>query len=113
LVCCYRRSPRPSSSARFTNDIDICHDPGADNRERLARLLCGWHAYLRGVEPGLPFIMDSRQLGTTPVMTLITDRGAIDILDRVAGVGDYPDVVKASETVAIEELRFQVLTLEP
>jgi predicted nucleotidyltransferase len=33
-------------------------------------------------------------------------------MDRVAGVGDYPDVVKASETVAIEELRFQVLTLE-
>ena len=99
-------------SARFTNDIDICYDPAPDNRDRLARLLSGWNAYLRGVEPGLPFIMDSRQLSCTSVMTLITDRGAIDIMDRVAGVGDYPAVVKASEPVAIEELRFQVLTLD-
>lgn len=99
-------------SARFTNDIDICYDPAPDNLERLARLLGRWHAYLRGVEPGLPYVMDARQLRNTPVMTLTTDRGAIDIFDRVAGVGEYDQVRAASETAVIGEVRFRVLTLE-
>lgn len=98
-------------SARFTNDIDVCYDPTPDNRARLARVLTSWNAYLRGVEPGLPFVMDARQLATTPVMTLVTDRGAIDIFDRVAGVGDYGEVVSASEVAALGELRVQVLSL--
>jgi predicted nucleotidyltransferase len=99
-------------SARFTNDIDICYDHGPDNVERLARLLREWHAYLREVEPGLPFVLDARQLRTTPVMTLATDRGAIDIFDRVPGLGEWDQVRAASETAAIGEVRFRVLTLE-
>ena len=60
-------------SARFTNDIDICYDTASDNVERLVKLLAGWNAYLRGVEQGLPFVMDSKALRITPVMTLTTD----------------------------------------
>jgi predicted nucleotidyltransferase len=99
-------------SARLTNDIDICYDPAADNRESLARLLNGWNAYLREVEPGLPFVMDGRQLRTTPVMTLITDRGAVDIFDRVAGVGDYDKVLAASVPAVVGDTRFRVLSLD-
>lgn len=99
-------------SARFTNDIDICYDPAPANRERLARLLREWHAYLREVEPGLPFVMDAQQLRATPVMTLTTERGAIDIFDRVAGIGEYVQVRAASEAAEIGETRFRVLTLE-
>lgn len=99
-------------SARFTNDIDLCYDTASDNLERLVRLLTGWHAYLRGVERGLPFVMDARALRTTPIMTLTTDIGDIDLLDRVPGVGDYPDAVVASELVRIGAVEFRALTLE-
>ena len=99
-------------SARFTNDIDICYDTDPQNIARLVRLLLKWKAYLRGVEPGLPFILDERQFRITPVMTLITDKGAIDVLDTVPGVGDYGAAMEVSEPVKIGSIEFRSLTLD-
>lgn len=99
-------------SARFTNDIDLCYDTAPDNVERLVALLVKWKAYLRGVEPGLPFIMDARAFRITPVMTLTSEVGAIDVLDVVPGVGDYAAALKASEPVRIGGVEFRSLTLD-
>ena len=99
-------------SARFTNDIDFCYDIAPDNVDRLVALLTEWRAYLRGVEPGLPFILDARQFRTTPIMTLTTTMGAIDLLDRVAGVGDYAAAFAVSEVASVGTVEFRALTLE-
>ena len=99
-------------SARFTNDIDICYDIAPDNVARLARLLRRWKAYLRGVEPGLSFILDERAFRITPVMTLTTEKGAIDVLDVVPGVGDYDAVLRASDLVRLGTTEFRSLTLD-
>ena len=99
-------------SARLTNDIDICYDTSPDNVDRLVRLLTRWTAYLRGVERGLPFILDARAFRTTPIMTLTTTMGDIDVLDVVPGVGDYKAVVRQSEAVDIGDVEFRSLTLE-
>lgn len=99
-------------SSRFTNDIDICYDTDPENVTRLVRLLLKWKAYLRGVEPGLPFILDERQFRITPVMTLTTEKGAIDVLDTVPGVGDYGAALKVSEPVKIGSIEFRSLTLD-
>lgn len=99
-------------SARFTNDIDLCYDTAADNVERLVALLTEWRAYLRGVELGLPFILDARTFRTTPVMTLTTTMGAIDLLDQVPGVGDFATALGTSEQVRIGTTEFSALTLE-
>ncbi len=99
-------------SARFTNDIDICYDSATDNVHRLVALLVEWHAYLRGVEPGLPFVLDQRAFRTTPVMTLTTTMGAIDVLDMVPGVGRYSDALAVSELVRIGPTTFRALTLD-
>jgi predicted nucleotidyltransferase len=99
-------------SARFTNDIDLCYDTVPDNVERLATWLARQRAYLRGVERGLPFVMDARALRTTPVMTLTTDMGDIDVLDRVPGVGDYAAAQQASEAVDIGTVEFRSLNLD-
>ena len=99
-------------SARFTNDIDLCYDTAADNVDRLIILLVEWNAYLRGVEPGLPFILDARTFRTTPFMTLTTTMGAIDLLDHVPGVGDYAKALAASETGSVGAVEFRTLTLE-
>lgn len=98
-------------SVRLTNDIDICYDTEHDNIAALVAVLQRWHAYLRGVERGLPFVLDVRAVQTSPVMTLTTDAGDIDILDRVPGVGAYRDVHQASELVTIGRTRFRSLTL--
>ena len=38
---------------------------------------------------------------TTPLLTLTSTMGAIDVLDHVPGVGDYADALKGSETVRV------------
>lgn len=99
-------------SARITNDVDICYDPTPDNRERLAARLAAWHAYMRGVEPGLPFWMDARTLRDVPVLTLITDEGDLDVMDLVAGVGTYEKVLAASEPATLEGVGVRAITLD-
>jgi len=99
-------------SARFTNDIDICYDTASDNIDLLVALLTEWNAYLRGVEPGLPFILDARTFRTTPLLTLTSSIGAIDLLDFIPGVGTYRDALAKSEVVQIGVTEFRALTLE-
>ncbi|MGH7664247.1 MAG: hypothetical protein ACRENI_08140 [Gemmatimonadaceae bacterium] len=98
-------------SARLTNDLDICYDTAPDSVDGLVALLRSWHAYLRGVERGLPFILDVQALRTTPVMTLTTDVGDIDIMDLVAGVGNHARARASSEAATIGTTEFRVLTL--
>jgi hypothetical protein len=99
-------------SSRVTNDLDICYD-AADrgNVGVLATLLAQWEAYPRGVEQNLPFIMDERTLRGAPVMTLTTTEGDIDVMDRVAGVGEYNVVRKHSERISALGVSFRVLDL--
>ena len=99
-------------SSRVTNDLDVCYDAGDPrNVERLASLLAKWQAYPRGVERGLPFIMDERTLRGAPVMTLTTTEGDLDVMDRVAGVGDYDAVRKHSQRISALGVSFRVLDL--
>ena len=98
-------------SSRVTNDLDICYDTDIANVEALASLLAKWQAYPRGVEEGLPFIMDGRTLRSAPVMTLTTREGDIDVLDQIAGVGRYDIVRRHSEKITALGVSFRVLDL--
>jgi len=99
-------------SARITLDLDICYDPDSGNAARLTALLAEWQAYLRGADPGLPWVLDARTLRDTPVLTLMTSLGALDIMDRIAGVGEYPRVRSASERADIGGVATHVITLD-
>jgi hypothetical protein len=57
---------RAHGSPHITEDLDTCYEPGPASVRDLARLLHGWNAYLRGVDPGLPFLMDERTFRETP-----------------------------------------------
>ncbi len=100
-------------SSRVTNDLDICYDDagGKDNLAALSSLLAEWKAYPRGVEAGLPFILDERTLHGAPVLTLTTTEGDFDAMDRIAGVGDYDAVSKHSEKISALGVTFRVLDL--
>jgi hypothetical protein len=98
-------------SRRVTDDLDICYDNGEKNISALAATLIEWHAYPRGIERGLPFFMDARQFRTTPIMTLTTREGFIDVLDVVKGVGEYSQCRKRSSPVEAFGIRFRVLDL--
>jgi hypothetical protein len=95
-----------------TNDLDICYDTGRENLARLARVLVKWKAYPRGWEPDLHFVADARTLRTTPVMTLRTAEGDLDLLDRVEGVGDFRGTFESSEEIIAFGIRFRAMTLD-
>lgn len=48
--------------------------------EPLGQQLRDWGAYPRGIEPGLPFIMDAATLRAVPHLALTTSKGDIDVL---------------------------------
>jgi len=99
-------------ATRVTNDLDICYDAtDQKNLIALGTLLAEWQAYPRGVEAGLPFIMDARTLRGAPILTLTTVEGDIDVMDRIAGVGDYTAVRKRSEKIEALGVRFRVIDL--
>ena len=98
-------------SRRVTDDVDICYDTSKNNLEQLAKLLLDWKAYPRGIEEGLPFIMDVRQFRITPIMTLTTREGFINLLDVVKGVGSFAECRERSISVEAFDVRFRVLDL--
>jgi hypothetical protein len=98
-------------SRRVTDDLDICYEQGKANVSRLATLLSQWDAYPRGIEGGLPSFMDERQFRVTPIMTLTTREGFIDVLDVVKGVGDYTKCRQRSAAIESFGIRFRVLDL--
>ena len=101
-------------SARDTNDLDICYDPAPDNTTKLVKLLNRWNARLRvpdGSGARLPFTIDARTFRDSPVMTLETDLGRIDLMDQVTGIGDYQACLVASEDMHQGPVHLRVLTL--
>lgn len=99
-------------SARVTFDLDIVYDPAPDNRDRLIALLKEWRARLRGGAPDLPFVLDEKTLLINPVLTLDTDHGRLDVMDRIDGIGDYRAVLARSVETAYEGVHLQALELD-
>jgi len=99
-------------SARVTFDCDVVYDPAPDNQLRLIATLRDWGAWLRGAPDNLPFVLDGRTLGINPVLTLSTKLGDLDVMDRVAGVGDYATVLARSKETLFEGTPLRVLELD-
>jgi hypothetical protein len=102
---------RTHGSPRITEDLEICYDTDPENRARLARQLAAWKAYPRGIEPGLPFIMDDKTLSSTPILTLVTDQGFLDVFDEVPGLGRYGRALASSIEIEAGDVAFRVLDL--
>ncbi|MGI9075918.1 MAG: nucleotidyltransferase [Gemmatimonadaceae bacterium] len=94
-----------------TNDLDVCYRASGENVDRLARLLRTWNAYPRGWEAGLPFELDSRTFHTTPLLTLQTAEGNLDLLDRVAGLDGYETAYEHSIEIEALGVSFRALEL--
>jgi predicted nucleotidyltransferase len=99
-------------SAYNTNDLDVCYDTADDNVAKLIDVLKPWEPYPRGWDPSLPWYFDARTFKTTPLLTLRTREGDLDLLDNVAGVGDYHACLAASDVVRLGERQIRVLNLE-
>jgi hypothetical protein len=76
-----RLSPQPTPAIEQLAHIwEIRVDDESDKLDRLARQLREWEAYPRGIERGLPFIMDAATLRAVPRLALVTSRGDINVV---------------------------------
>jgi predicted nucleotidyltransferase len=83
-------------SARLTQDLDVVYRRDAGNLRRLALALQAQEPYLRGVQPGLPFVLDEETLGHGLNFTLVSKLGDLDLLGEIAGGGGFDDLVEHS-----------------
>ena len=87
-------------STRVTLDLDVLYARDVENFQRIVTALADLNPYLRGAPPGLPFRFDAKILAAGLNFTLTTDRGDLDLLGTVAGLGDFVEVLP--ESVEIE-----------
>lgn len=100
------------ASPRTTEDLDICYARDADNLTRLSTALEPLHPYLRGVPQGLPFQLDVHTLSAGLNFTLTSDKGDIDLLGEVTGLGGFEAVAARAVPTTLFERRVLVLALE-
>jgi hypothetical protein len=90
---------RPKKQRRHKSAVDessMAWEIGIeDNPEELSRLaqqLREWQAYPRGIERGLPFIMDVATLRAVPRLALVTTRGEVDVVisEQASTAGSIP-----------------------
>lgn len=87
-------------STRVTLDLDVLYSRDPANLDRIVASLAELNPYLRGAPPGLPFRFDTKTLASGLNFTFTTDRGDLDLLGAIAGLGSFAEVLP--ETVEIE-----------
>ena len=74
-------------AARLTQDLDVVYRRDSENLRRLARALEAQEPYLRGVQPGLPFVLDEETLRSGLNFKLVSKLGDLDLLGEINGGG--------------------------
>ena len=99
-------------AAYQTNDLDISYSRRDENLERMARLLSGIHARLRGAPENLPFRPDAATLRAGLNFTLRTDHGDLDLLGEVSGLGGHARVIEQAIEMVLFGRKIRVLDLD-
>lgn len=100
------------ASPRFTRDLDITYATDTANLERLGALLVLLEARLRGVEEDVPFTPDARALRGTPMLTLTTRDGDLDLLADPPGSPGYPSLRRHADVVELDGASVRVASRE-
>jgi predicted nucleotidyltransferase len=99
-------------SATLTQDLDVCFATNDANLRRLGDTLMALGARLAGLDDDLPFTPDAATLRRVEVLTLVTDRGKLDVLARPVGAPRYETLRRRAERFDIGGLIVLVATLE-
>ena len=101
-----------SLEVRASRMTSTCYERTAENLERLATALGELKPKLRGVPPGLPFILDARSLALGANFTFDTQFGDLDLLGHVEPIGDYACLDKRATTYRVADLELRVIDLD-
>jgi hypothetical protein len=97
---------------RFTTDLDVCYAVEPANLERMARVLTGLNARLRGIDEDVPFVADARALRRMQILTLTTDHGDIDLLVDPSGAPPYAQLRMDADLLDVAGIEVRVASIE-
>ena len=98
-------------SSLVTRDLDVCAVLSPDNVEKIRSILADWHPKHRMTPQRLSFL--EHPPAGTPLNNLYlqTDRGVVDILSSVLGVGDFERLVTHAEIYEVEGRSYRFISL--
>lgn len=96
-------------TATSTQDIDVCCEFTPENLLRLQEAISDLHPVHRMTAKRLPLELTLENCKTFKNLYLDTDKGQLDCLSYVQGLGDYSAIVPMSESIEIEEVQIRVL----
>lgn len=96
----------------ITGDLDICYARDPENLERLASVLRGLGATLRGVDDDVPFQLDARTLAAGDSFTFNTAHGALDCLGTPAGTAGFDDLDADATSEEVGATTIRVCSLD-
>lgn len=98
-------------STMVTQDLDVCGSMTRENMQRIAKALAPYHPRHRISKDKPDFTEQQAETQTFKNIYLSTDLGQLDILGQIKGIGDYPEVLTASQDLPIGDFTIKILSL--
>lgn len=99
-------------SAYITRDVDICTVLTTENVEKLRRALADWNPRHRMTPQKLSFLRFPPAGQTVSNLYLETDKGVVDVLTSVLGVGDFYRLRVNADELEIDGRSYRVISLD-
>lgn len=98
-------------SSYLTRDVDICAVLTEENIGRLRQALAGWDPKHRMTPQKLSFLTYPPAGQPLNNLYLQTDRGVLDVISSVLGVGDFVRLKQQAEELEVDGQRYRVISL--
>jgi hypothetical protein len=100
-------------SSYVTEDLDVVYARDDNNLAFIVRAIGPFHPRLRvaGEPDGVPFLFDVQTLRAGINFTLTTEKGDVDLLGEISGIGQYDAALASSEAILLDGRIYNVLSL--
>ena len=99
-------------SSYLTRDVDICAVLTPENIAKLREALADWNPLHRMTPRRLSFLTYPAAGESIQNLYLETDKGVIDIMSSITGVGDFERLRTRAEEIEVDGVRFRVMSLD-
>jgi predicted nucleotidyltransferase len=98
-------------SSYLTRDVDICAVLTKENIAKLRQALAEWNPKHRMTPQKLSFLTYPPASQPLNNLYLQTDRGVLDVISSVLGVGDFERLKSQAEELEVDGQRYYVISL--
>ena len=95
----------------MTRDVDICALLTAEDIVKLREALAEWNPKHRMTPQRLSFMAHPAPGSPVKNLYLQTDKGIVDVLSSVLGVGDIERLKRESVEIEVDGVRYRVMSL--